>query len=84
MTEKEIQLLGFVKEEMVEYEGELNPNYYYALDIVDGITFITPSNDDIKNNEWYVEFFNTDPAIRFNKMEEVQTLVNKLNKSIVR
>lgn len=84
MTEKEIQLLGFVKETMVEYEGEVDPNYYYALDIVDGLTFITPSNDDIKNNQWYIEIFNTQPTIRFNKMEEVQTLVNKLNKAIVR
>jgi hypothetical protein len=84
MTEKEIQLLGFVKETMVEYEGEVDPNYYYALDIVDGLTFITPSNDDIKNNQWYIEIFNTQPTIRFNKMEEVQTLVNKLNRSIVR
>ena len=84
MTEKEIQLLGFVKEAMVEYEGEVDPNYYYALDIVDGLTFITPSNDDIKNNQWYIEIFNTQPTIRFNKMEEVQTLVNKLNRSIVR
>jgi hypothetical protein len=83
MTEKEIQLLGFVKEEMVEYEGEVNPNYYYALDIVDGLTFITPSNDDIKNNEWYVEFFNTDPQIRFDKFEELQALINLLNKKIV-
>lgn len=84
MTEKEIQLLGFVKETMVEYEGEVDPNYYYALDIVDGLTFITPSNDDIKNNQWYIEIFNTQPTIRFNKMEEVQTLVNKLNNAIVR
>ena len=41
-------------------------------------------NDDIKNNQWYIEIFNTQPTIRFNKMEEVQTLVNKLNRSIVR
>lgn len=84
MTEKEIQLLGLVKEVLVGYEGEVDPIYYYALDIVDGLTFITPSNDDVKNDEWYVEIFNTDPVIRFHKMEEVQTLVNKLNNAIVR
>ena len=84
MTEKEIQLLGFVKETMVEYEGEVNPNYYYALDIVDGLTLITPSNDDIKNNECYVEIFNTDPLIRFNGFEESQVLINKLTNGIVK
>lgn len=84
MTEKEIQLLGFVKEPMVEYEDEVNPNYYYALDIVDGLTLITPSNDDIKNNEWYIEIFNTDPLIRFNGFEESQVLINKLTNGIVK
>lgn len=82
MTEKEITLLGFQKEDINEYEGD--ETYYYVLDIVDGLTFITPSNDDIKNNEWYVEIFNTEPNIRFDKFEIVQALINQLTKSIVK
>lgn len=84
MTEKEIQILGFVKENIYEYEGEQKPDYYYYLDIVDGITFITQSKDQVKNDNWNVDFFNTDPLIRFNKMEEVQSLINKLTKAIVK
>lgn len=83
MTEKELQILGFSKETIIEFEGETNPDYYYVLDIVDGIALITSSNDQIKNNDWYVEFFNTEPVIRFHKMEEVQSLINKLTKAIV-
>lgn len=83
MTEKELQILGFSKETIIEIEGETNPDYYYVLDIVDGITLITSSNDQIKNNDWNVEFFNTEPVIRFHKMEEVQSLINKLTKAIV-
>ena len=83
MTEKELQNLGFSKETIIEFEGETNPDYYYVLDIVDGITLITLSNDQIKNNDWNVEFFNTEPVIRFHKMEEVQSLINKLTKAIV-
>ena len=83
MTEKELQNLGFSKETIIEFEGETNPDYYYVLDIVDGITLITSSNDQIKNNDWNVEFFNTEPVIRFHKMEEVQSLINKLTKAIV-
>lgn len=82
MTEKEIQLLGFQKENLLEFDQD--GSYYYVLDIVDGLTFITPANEDIKNDEWYVEVFNTDPYIRFHQFEEVQVLINKLTKAIVK
>ena len=84
MTEKEIQILGFAKENIYEYEGEEDPDYYYVLDIVDGVTFITQSRDQVKNDNWTVDFFNTDPLIRFNKMEKVQSLINTLTNAIVK
>lgn len=82
MTEKEIQLLGFEKEDLNQFDGD--DTYYYALDIVDGLTFITPTSDEITNDDWYVDFFNTDPIIRFYKFEDVQTLINKLTNAIVK
>lgn len=82
MTERELILLGFKSEEIKEHEDD--ESYYYVLDIVDGITFITPTNEEIKNDEWYVEFFNTDPLIRFNGFGEVQSLINTLTKAIVK
>ncbi len=82
MTEREIQLLGFQKEEMKEHEED--ESYYYALDIVDGLAFITRSNDEIKDDNWYVEVFNTDPAIRFTEFGEVQALINLLTSRIVK
>ena len=82
MTEREIQLLGFSKEEMKEYEED--ESYYYVLDIVDGLTFITRSNDEIINDEWHVDFFNTDPNIRFYSFEELQSLINLLISRIVK
>lgn len=82
MTEKEIQLLGFQKEEIKEYDEDTD--YYYALDVVNGLTFITPTLEEIKNNDWYVEIFNTDPYIRFNDFHEVQALINQLTKAIVK
>ena len=82
MTEREIQLLGFQKEEMKEHEED--ESYYYALDIVDGLTFITQANDEIKDDNWYVEVFNTDPAIRFTEFGEVQALINLLTSRIVK
>ena len=82
MTEREIQLLGFQKEEMKEHEED--ESYYYALDIVDGLTFITQANDEIKDDNWYVEVFNTDPFIRFTEFGEVQALINLLTSIIVK
>jgi len=54
------------------------------LDIVNGITFITPTNEEIKNDEWYVELFDTDPSIRFDSFGQVQGLINTLNSAIVK
>ena len=82
MTEREIRLLGFSKEEMKEHDED--DTYYYALDIVDGLTFITRSNDEIINDEWYVDVFNTDPNIRFYSFEELQSLINLLISRIVK
>jgi len=82
MTERELILLGFKSEEIREHDED--DSYYYVLDIVDGITFITPTNEEIKNNEWYVEFFNTDPLLRFHNFGEVQGLINQLTNSIVK
>jgi hypothetical protein len=82
MTERELILLGFKSEEIREHDED--DSYYYVLDVVDGITFITPTNEEIKNNEWYVEFFNTDPLLRFHNFGEVQGLINQLTNAIVK
>tara|TARA_R110000868_G_scaffold264742_3_gene523394 strand:+ start:1268 stop:1525 length:258 start_codon:yes stop_codon:yes gene_type:complete len=82
MTERELILLGFKSEEMREHEDD--ETYYYVLDIVDGITFITQTNDEIKDDEWYIEFFNTDPSVRFHDFKEVQSLMNQLRNAIVK
>ena len=82
MTEREIILLGFHSEEMREHDED--ESYYYALDIVDGLTLITPANDEVKDDNWYIEIFNTDPYIRFTEFGEVQALINLLTNRIVK
>jgi hypothetical protein len=82
MTERELILLGFKSEEIKEHDED--ESYYYALDIVDGLTFITPTNEEIKEGNWYVEVFNTDPLIRFTEFGELQGLINTLTKAIVK
>ena len=82
MTEREIILLGFTSEELKEHEED--ESYYYVLDIVDGLTFITRTNEEIKDDNWYIEVFNTDPAIRFTEFGEVQALINLLTNRVVK
>jgi hypothetical protein len=82
MTERELILLGFKSEEIKEHDED--ESYYYALDIVDGVTFITPTSEEIKDGDWYVEIFNTDPLIRFYEFGETQALINTLTKAIVK
>ena len=82
MTERELILLGFKSEEIKEHEDD--ESYYYVLDIVDGLTFITPTNDEIKDGDWHVDFFNTDPLVRFHEFGELQGLINQLTRAIVK
>ena len=82
MTERELILLGFKIELTGEYDED--DSYYYVLDIVNGITFITPTNEEIKDDDWYVEFFNTDPLVRFDSFGKVQGLINTLTSAIVK
>jgi hypothetical protein len=82
MTERELILLGFKSEEIKDHDED--ESYYYVLDIADGLTFITPVNEDIKDGNWYVEIFNTDPSVRFDNFGETQGLINQLTKAIVK
>ena len=93
MTEKEIQLLGFEKQEDGGIELSDDENgvwvedefHYYTYDIVDGLTLISSSSDEIgEDGQWFVEIFNTEPSIRFNGFGEVQGLINLLEKRIVK
>ena len=84
MTERELELLGLEKQEMVEYEGEENPDYYYAIKLVTGLDFITNTKSESKDGDWYVEFFDTDPYVRFYKFGEVQALFNQITRNIVK
>ena len=82
MTEREIILLGLKSEEIKEHDED--ESYYYVLDIVDGLTLITPTNEEIKDGNWYVELFNTDPFVRFYDFGVVQGLINTITNGIVK
>ena len=81
MTEKQIQLLGFEREEYGDYEGD---HHYYSYQIANGFGFISSSSDEVKDGEWYVDFFDSWPNIRFTSFEEVQSLINLIEKRVIK
>jgi endo-1,4-beta-mannosidase len=81
MTEKQIQLLGFEREEYGDYEGD---HHYYSYSIADGFGFISSSSDEVEDGEWYVDFFDSWPNIRFTSFEEVQSLINLIEKRVIK
>lgn len=79
MTERELELLGFEKNYMDE-----DDDYYYYLDVVSGLGFITCTSFQANENGWYVEIFNTEPSIRFTDFGELQGMLNQLESRIVK
>lgn len=84
MTAKEIQLLGF--ERQVVYKDYFNFIYYYTLDIASGLSFISNSSDEVEEDDfgWYIEFFDTEPNIRYTNFGEATGLINNLTRHIVK
>jgi hypothetical protein len=80
MTEKEIKLLGFTRQDVTNDE-HWESYHYYTYRITKGLEFISCASDGAIDGEWYIEVFNTEEPIRFSSFEEVQTLINKLEKA---
>lgn len=80
MTERELQLLGF-EMHIDDGGGSWDKYHYYTYEVARGFEFISNASDEIKDgDEWFVEFFESDPEIRFTEFGEVQALINLLEK----
>jgi hypothetical protein len=77
MTEEQLKILGF------EQQAETSDTsfYYYTLDIVSGLSFISQANDEVENGEWIVEIFETTPAIKFKDAKKLSNLIDILNQN---
>ena len=77
MTEEQLRVLGF--EQQIETS---DPSfYYYTLDVVNGLSFISQANDEVENGEWIVEIFETTPAIKFKDAKKLSNLIEILNQN---
>ena len=74
MKEQDLIDLGFKKENGDNF-------YYYVYDFARGLSLITQANDDVVNNEWVVEFFDSNSAIAFTDKESLEKLIKLINKA---
>lgn len=78
MTEKQLVELGFEKQE--DYDGVCD-YYYYTLRVARGLEFISNSNDECDHDDdWFIEFFESDPTIRWKDIEAFKELLSAINK----
>ena len=71
MSEQDLLDLDFTRE-----DGFDDDYYYYTYDI-SNFCLISPANNEIKDNKWYVEVFET-PEIRFTSRTELEILMTLL------
>ena len=81
MTEKQLKLLGFKREDSVDDIDSKPAFYYYVYNIAKGLSLISCCNDELVNHEWYVEFMDTEPKIIYNEFGKLQALINELEKA---
>ena len=73
MKEQDLVDLGFTKEFGDNF-------YYYTYDFARGFSLITQASDEVVNNEWVVEVFETS-TIRFTDKKSIKELIKIINKA---
>lgn len=84
MTEKDLIKLGFEKVDSFNFLNGKPEYYYYVKDITSGLSFITNANDEIKDGNWYVEFFNTEIPVRYYDYGKVKKLFKIIEDGIIK
>jgi hypothetical protein len=73
MKEQDIIDLGFTK--------EFGDNFhYYTYDFARGFSLITQASDEVVDNKWVVEVFETS-TIRFTDKKPIKELIKIINKA---
>mgnify|MGYP000008426905 CR=1 FL=1 len=80
MTEQDLIELGFKRVRVgTEESGDPKNWHYYVYDFVRGFSLITPASDEVVDDEWYVDVFETDEKIRFTLRSLVETLITVID-----
>tara|TARA_X000001316_G_scaffold11757_1_gene4654 strand:- start:305 stop:571 length:267 start_codon:yes stop_codon:yes gene_type:complete len=76
MKEQDLIDLGFERTDVSEIESGGDPFHYYTLDFTTGFSLISQASDEVIDNEWVVEIFNTEDKIGFVDKNELEQFIN--------
>ena len=80
MTEQDLIELGFERKDIdAEESGDPKGYHYYVYDFAKGFSLITPASDEVVDDEWYVDVFETDEKIRFISPVFVDAIITVIN-----
>jgi hypothetical protein len=77
MTEEQLIGLGFERVDVSSEESGENSYYYYAYELVNGFGLITPANDELENDKWFVEVFEF-PDLKLREYDKLITFMNSI------
>ena len=77
MTEEQLIRLGFERVDISSEESGENSYYYYAYELVNGFGLITPANDELENDKWFVEVFEF-PDLKLKEYDKLITFMNSI------
>mgnify|MGYP003688516287 CR=1 FL=1 len=82
MTENDLINLDFTRNgETAESSGAPNDWHHYTYDI-GSFCLISPASDEVENDEWFVEVFNS-PEIIFTSYTELSILLTLLKSNYI-
>lgn len=77
MKEQDLIDLGFEKEFGDGF-------YYYTYDFTNGFSLITNASDELLDNKWAVEIFETDSKIIFTDKQDINDLILLINSNKIK
>ena len=81
MTEQDLIDLGFEKQIVTkEQSGGPTDWHYYTYYFAKGFSLISQASDEVTNDKWFVEVFETDGKIEFTDLDLVKELISLINK----
>ena len=85
MKEKELIALGFNRKDVTAEESGYDADwYYYEMEFGNGhLGLISPSNDEVEDDKWYVEVFDEN-TIRFTNSTDVMAFIDLINRNIIK
>lgn len=76
MTEQDIIELGFDKVFCGEFDEDW---YYYRYSFVENCQLLSSTSNEVKNNNWFVDFSYTEQDIRFTNASDVKQLIELIS-----